>query len=286
MINLPFHISEIFFAIPLIIGGLRGYNRGLILQFISLMSLMLVFYGLTFIIYAFSESFYDWFGWDIINTELVLTILLTTIAILGIHIFARMLFDNMTNKAAITLYARLSGFIFGILRYAFILSIFYAIFNQYSPIKNKDSWFYESRNSSYILEYNTIIAPFIFNYLHFDENRDLEYVKHNTLNFGGQKVAIEPTINFLCDSTKSVVWKFIPLNDSVPNADSSIIQVKLSNYDVENLNNFAFQFLLLKKDSVIFLHKYYENDRSVPKDKGFHKLSNAHIKLEINKEPK
>ena len=247
------------------------------------MSLMLVFYGLTFIIYAFSESFYDWFGWDIVNTELVLTILLTIIAILVIHIFARMLFDNMTNKATITLYARLSGFIFGILRYAFILSIFYAIFNQYSPIKNKDSWFYESRNSSYILKYNTIIAPFIFNYLHFDENRDLEYVKHNTLNFGGQKVAIQPTINFLCDSTKSVVWKFIPLNDSVPNADSSIIQAKLSHYDDENLNNFAFQFLLLKKNSVILLHKYYENDRSTPKNKGVLKLGNAHINLKEEK---
>lgn len=285
MINLPFHISEVFFTIPLILGGLRGYNRGIILQFISLMSLMLVFYGFTFLIYAFSESFYEWFALDIINTELFLTLFLTIVSILSLHIFMRMIFDKFVSAEQITLYSRLSGFFLGSLRYAFILSIFYAVFNEYSPIEKKTSWFYESRNSSYILKYNSLIAPFIFTYLRFNESRDLEYVKKNTIHFGGQKVKIEPTVNFMCDSTKSVVWKFIPLNEEKPNKDTSLVEAKISYYNEDkNLNNFTFQFLLLKKDSSIFLHKYLENDRSTARNKGFIKLSNAYIQLTNNNE--
>ena len=128
-----------------------------------------------------------------------------------------------------------------------------------------------------------MIAPFIFTYLRFNETRDLEYVKHNTLNFGGENVTIEPTIDFLCDSTKSVVWSFVPLNEEKPNADSSIIQAKINHYDVENLNNYSFQFLLVKKDSTIILHKYIENDRGAPKNKGFQKIRNAYLHLKVKK---
>jgi len=276
--ELPFHFSEIFFALPLIWGGLRGYNRGIILQFISLMGLLLLFYVFTLVIYAFSKTFFHWFGFDIIHTELFFTVIIVIIALFGVHIFVRYLFENYMQQSLVTVYSRLSGLILGILRFGFIMSIFYAIYNELSPEKNPDSWFYESRNSSYIYKYNKMVAPFIFNYLRFEESRDVEFVKNDTLNFGGQRIPIELTIDHLCDSTKSVVWKYIYLNpDETLSSDTSIIEAKISYDNSANLNNYTYRFLLLRKDSTVLLFKYFENELPTALNKAYLNLSDAHI---------
>lgn len=278
MPEIPFHFSEIFFALPLIWGGLRGYNRGIVLQFVSLMGLLLLFYLFTFVIYAFSKTFFQWFGLDIINTELFFTVIFMIIALFGVHIFVRYLFDNFTNQTLVGVYSRLSGLILGILRFGFIMSIFYTIYNEISPEKNPDSWFYESRNASYIYKYNKMVAPFIFNYLRFEESRDVEFVKSDTLSFGGQVIPIEPTIDYLCDSTKSVVWKYVYLNvEETLDRDTSIIEAKISYDNSANLNNYTYHFLLMRKDSTVLLYKYFENDLPTALNKAYLNLSDAHI---------
>lgn len=278
--DITFYIPEIIFSVPILIGALRGYNRGLVLQLLSLMSLVLLFYGLTFVFYGISKTLYECFVWDIINTELVLTFLLTFVIILVVHVFIRMLYENFTDKTGISMYSRLVGFVIGALRYAFIISIFYNIWNQYSPLDDEESWFRESRMNSYVYQYNTMAAPFIFNYLDFDKSRDVEYVKLNTINFGGQEVPIEPVINFMCDSTKYPTWKYVPLREDYMSKDSSIVEVKVAYENPDNLNIFTYQFLLLKQDSLIFLHKYLENNKALPKSKGFFKLKSEFKKFQ------
>ncbi len=285
MLNLPFHLSEIVFAAPLIWGGLRGYNRGTMLQFISLMSLLLLFFVFTFFIYALSKTFFDWFGWDIVSIEVFFTVIIIIAVIFGVHVFVRFLFENYSGSTAITPYSRLLGLVLGILRYAFMLSMLYNLLAQISSDKNQDSWFFEARNSSYIYKYNKLIAPFIFTYLRFDETRELEEIKASTLNFGGQKIPIETTLEFMCDSTKNVVWRYMYLNpQETISPDSTLIEAKLSYKLSSNLNTFTYQFLHLKNDSTIILYRYFENNQKTQLNRAYLNLSNAYIEyLEQNK---
>ncbi len=158
---------DIVVGIILIVAFVKGYRNGLIIELASLAALVLGVLGAI----KFSGLTEHWLSEYISGNFIgILSFIITfAIIVVGVHLLAKVI-EKFVEAVALGFINRLSGAIFSITKYAFILSIVLAIFASFDRTFNILPE--ETRNSSYLYKPLSEFAPNIFPYLRFDKEDD------------------------------------------------------------------------------------------------------------------
>ncbi|CAN5473071.1 CvpA family protein [soil metagenome] len=120
---------DITLAILLLIGLVRGFIKGFIFEIAVVGALFLGTYA-AFKLSGMLQSLVMKMGnMSPFTVNLVCSILMFTIVCVGIFFLAK-LFTGMVNIAALGIFNKILGAIFGLLKYAFITSVILYFFNQ------------------------------------------------------------------------------------------------------------------------------------------------------------
>jgi len=122
---------DVIIAIPLLWGAIIGFKKGLIIELASLVALFLGIYG--------SIQFSEFTSVQLSNhLEInpqwlgLLSFLVTFLAIvISVFLLAKIL-DKFVKAIALGMVNRIAGMLFGICKYALILSFLFYFFNQFN----------------------------------------------------------------------------------------------------------------------------------------------------------
>ena len=150
---------DLIFAIPLLWGAYKGFSKGLIVSVASLVALLLGIYG--------AIRFSGLVGSLVDDTIQVQDNYLPLIAfsitfvgiVVGIHFLAKLL-SKLVDAIALGWLNTLAGVLFGLLKMAFIISIFIFIFDKIDSGNRFVSK--EIKEKSLLYEPIKILAPAIF----------------------------------------------------------------------------------------------------------------------------
>ncbi len=159
--------------LDIIVGALlafalfKGFKNGLIIELASLVALVLGLLGAI----KFSSITADYLSQYINSSHIGLIAFIATfiLIVIGVHLVAKVV-DKLIAAVALGLVNRILGAAFSFLKYAFVLSVVFAVlngFNRSFQIIPK-----EQQDSSYLYEPIASIAPLVFPYLHFDSVKD------------------------------------------------------------------------------------------------------------------
>ncbi len=154
---------DIVVGIILIVAFIKGYRNGLIIELASLAALVLGVLGAI----KFSGFTEEWLSEYVSGNYVGIVAFIITFAVIvvGVHLLAKVI-EKFVEAVALGFINRLSGAIFSITKYAFILSILLAIFSSFDRTFNLIPE--EIRSSSYLYKPLSEFAPNIFPYLKFD----------------------------------------------------------------------------------------------------------------------
>ena len=167
---------DIVIGIILIIGIIRGFKNGLVIELASLAALVLGVLGAI----KFSGFTADWLSQYFTSNHIgIIAFLVTFVAIVIIvHLIAKAV-DKLVKAVALGTVNRLLGATFSFLKYAFILSILLSVFNSFDRTFNILPE--ETRESSIIYEPLSEFAPRVFPYLNFDSEEIRQKVEEKVI---------------------------------------------------------------------------------------------------------
>ncbi len=150
---------DLIFAIPLLWGAYKGFSKGLIISVASLVALLLGIYGAI----HFSGFLGELVSENIEVKDNYLPLIafsITFVAIVvGIHFIAKML-SKLVDAIALGWLNTIAGMLFGILKSAFIISVFIFIFDK---IDTDNSFLSKDiKEQSLLYKPIKILAPAIF----------------------------------------------------------------------------------------------------------------------------
>ncbi|MFA8450312.1 MAG: CvpA family protein [Bacteroidales bacterium] len=171
---------DIIILIIIIAGAVEGYRSGLINQIFSLVGLLIsvfVAYKYSDQTYLFLQEFSDLSPkvLSIISFIVTFIVVLVVISLLG------KLIDRIINYVFLGTINRISGALFSILKYCFVLSILIFVINYFD--NNKTIFKQERIKRSYLYKPIKKFAPSVFPYL----NKDIY-----------KKIAKEPDTTIVC----------------------------------------------------------------------------------------
>ena len=150
---------DLIFVVPLLWGAYKGFSKGLIVSVASLVALLLGIYGAI----RFS-GFVGSFVSENVNIQdnylPLIAFAITFVGIVvGIHFAAKMI-SKLVTAIALGWLNTLAGIVFGLLKAAFIISIFIFIFDKIDSNENFISK--DVKKESLLYEPIKILAPAIF----------------------------------------------------------------------------------------------------------------------------
>jgi len=166
---------DLILAIPLIWGVFVGFKNGLIIEIASLAALLLGIFGAI----HFSDITADFLVEKLNITTQYINLIAFTVTFVGIvilvHFLAKMV-DKLVKAVALGFVNRLLGMVFGLVKYAFIISIILVIINAVN--RNVNFIPEEKIENSILYKPLSGFAPGIFPYLDFEEiKKDIEGFK-------------------------------------------------------------------------------------------------------------
>jgi len=159
---------DVYFIIPLFAGLYFGWKRGVYVNLISLGILLPMIYLFTLAARSWSFFFYEKLGTTILTTQANIFAFLLFIFVIINHFPIRYMEEKYKHKkhiAHLSTSTRVLGLFIGGLRYLFILSALFAVFEFHS--RNK-TWL-ENSNAEKSILYKTVsqTSPFIYPFLEF-----------------------------------------------------------------------------------------------------------------------
>ena len=140
---------DIVIAVILLFGLVKGYMKGLFIEITSLVGLVLGVYGALHFSYFLSDLLKDNVSWDESMIQIV-AFAGTFIIILLALIFLGKALTKIAETIFLGFFNKILGAVFGVLKYALILSIVFLIYDQInsslkflSKEKSKESVLYE-----------------------------------------------------------------------------------------------------------------------------------------------
>ena len=113
---------DLIIAIPLAWGAVMGFRKGLVLELASLVALFLGIWG-TIQFSSLTASFLsDWLSASASLISLISFVVTFVLIVLAVHLLAKII-DKSLKMIALGPLLRISGAVFGILKYALILSV-------------------------------------------------------------------------------------------------------------------------------------------------------------------
>ena len=119
---------DIVLAILLLIGLVRGFMKGFIFEIAVVSALFLGTYAAFKLSYVLQPWILKLGNMNPFTVNLVCSILMFTLICVGLFFLAK-LFTGLINMAALGVFNKILGAIFGLLKYAFITSVFLYFFN-------------------------------------------------------------------------------------------------------------------------------------------------------------
>ena len=155
---------DIIIGIVLVLAVIKGFKNGLVMELASLIALILGVIGAIFLS-SWAEAFLrQWWNFRYLGA---IAFLITFIGIvIGTHLLARLI-DQMIKLAALSAINRITGAVFSLLKYAFIISILLSVlefFNWDGAIIPESQ-----QSTSRLYQPLSKFAPSIFPYLKFEK---------------------------------------------------------------------------------------------------------------------
>lgn len=142
---------DIIFVIPLLWGAYKGFTKGFVLEIASFLALGLGVWGGLKFSYLSAEYLSKLFNISEKLMPLISFSVVFIIIVIAVFLLAKVL-QSVLKKAALGLVNRLLGLVFGILKFAFILSVILNLVNVF----NKEVEFITPEKKEASLLYNPI----------------------------------------------------------------------------------------------------------------------------------
>ena len=153
---------DLIIAIPLVWGVFVGFKNGLIIEVASLAALLLGIFGAI----HFSDLTANFLVTNLNITTQYINLIAFAVTFVGIvilvHLLAKMI-DKLVKAVALGFVNRLLGMVFGLIKYAFIISIILVIINAIN--RNNTIISKEKIENSILYKPLSAFAPSIFPYL-------------------------------------------------------------------------------------------------------------------------
>lgn len=140
---------DIIFVIPLLWGAYNGFSKGFVLEIASFVALGLGVWGGLKFSYVSAEYLSKLFDISEKLMPLISFSVVFIIIVVAVFLLAKLL-QSVLKKAALGLVNRLLGLVFGVLKFAFILSIILNLINVFNneiefitPEKKEASFLYQ-----------------------------------------------------------------------------------------------------------------------------------------------
>ena len=156
---------DIIIIIPLLWGAWQGFSKGLIISLASIAALLLGIWGSIKFSDLTAKILSEQFNLQSDYNSMIAFAVTFIIIVVGIHLTAFVL-DKLFKAIALGIVMRIAGAAFGILKYALIISVLFAIFEVVN--RNMEIASDETFEKSILYKPVASIAPAIFSYLEFD----------------------------------------------------------------------------------------------------------------------
>lgn len=131
---------DLIIAIPLLWGAIMGFKKGLILELASLAGLFLGIWGSMRFSEMMGNYLSEWLSISASLISLISFVLTFAIIVIAVYLLAKLI-DKSLKIVSLGLLIRISGAIFGMLKYALILSVllytFEAINNRWEIVEKE-----------------------------------------------------------------------------------------------------------------------------------------------------
>lgn len=156
------HYFDLIIAIPLVWGAMIGFKKGLVLELASLAALFLGIWGSMRFSDLTATYLSEWLDASPSLISLIAFVLTFVLIVLVVHLLAKLI-DKSLKMVALGPLLRISGAVFGVLKYALILSVlmyaFEAVNNRWQIVEAEK---YQESSSYQLL--NSVNRP-IYNWL-------------------------------------------------------------------------------------------------------------------------
>lgn len=149
----------------LVVGGVRGFKKGLIDQVVSIAALLLgIWVAIRFSDFT-ANLLTTKFNFTSEYISVIAFVITFAAAVVGVH-FVGKLAEKLVNMVALGFVNRIAGFAVGILLWGFILSVVLSIIDKFSLVSD------ETKQNSIVYKPLSKVAPAVFPYLKFDKLKD------------------------------------------------------------------------------------------------------------------
>jgi len=169
MEGLSINYFDVIIAIFLLWSAYRGMTKGFLIMAASLAALILGVWGAIRFSHLTAALLISSFGVQTKYLALISFALTFVIIVILVHLLSRAL-DKLVKAVALGIVNRLAGLLFGILKTAFLISIFLVILN---GINNRVPFIPEEhKENSLLYQPLSRLAPAIFPFLNFEDIKD------------------------------------------------------------------------------------------------------------------
>ena len=169
MQGLSINYFDFIITIFLLWSAYRGITKGFLIMAASLAALVLGVWGAIRFSHLTAALMISFFSMETKYLALISFALTFVIIVILVHLLSRAL-DKLVKAVALGLVNRLAGLLFGLLKTAFLISIFLVILN---GIDNRVPFIPEEhKENSLLYQPLSRLAPAIFPFLNFEEIRD------------------------------------------------------------------------------------------------------------------
>ena len=169
MEGLGVNYFDFIIAIFLLWSAYRGITKGFLIMAASLAALVLGVWGAIRFSHLTAALMISFFSMETKYLALISFALTFVIIVILVHLLSRAL-DKLVKAVALGLVNRLAGLLFGLLKTAFLISIFLVILN---GIDNRVPFIPEEhKENSLLYQPLSRLAPAIFPFLNFEVIRD------------------------------------------------------------------------------------------------------------------
>ena len=155
MENLPLATLDVVLLLVLLVGAWRGFTKGLILSVASMVGLVGGIWAASHFSHMVAEQLAPHVTWSVNSLHMASLALTFLLVVVTVHLLAKLL-EKMLDLVALGLVNKLAGALFGLLKFALVLSFGVMLLNQWMGPR---AWVPHSEQPSVMLGPVEALAP-------------------------------------------------------------------------------------------------------------------------------
>ncbi len=155
MENLPLAPVDVVLLLLLLVGAWRGFTKGLVLSVASMVGLVGGIWAASHFSHMVAEQLSPHVTWSVNSLHMASLALTFLGVVVAVHLLAKLL-EKMLDLVALGLVNKLAGAVFGMLKFALVLSFAVMLLNQWFGAQ---AWVPKSEHPSVLLGPVEAVAP-------------------------------------------------------------------------------------------------------------------------------